>query len=224
MWRRRPRRISDYAAQALAAGKAVFLEKPLSVDVAAADAFARRHAADRVAVNFPSPLRSRSSGCESGSTEGAVAAPGGFQIEVGFAKWPRPWQEAAANWLAGPAEGGFTREVVSHFLFLTRRLLGPLGSAPRASTTTGTGTERLVEARIDAAGGKGRAARGRGRDRPGRHQQLDPARHRRDPAARLVDRRARAAGWELGAPTRTRCRTRRRGRSCFGGSSSRSPA
>src|SRR4051794_5557513 len=43
----------DYAGQALAAGKAVFLEKPLSVDVAAADAFARRHGADRVAINFP---------------------------------------------------------------------------------------------------------------------------------------------------------------------------
>src|SRR5579875_3437049 len=31
----------EYAAQALAAGKAVFLEKPLAVDLAAADAFVR---------------------------------------------------------------------------------------------------------------------------------------------------------------------------------------
>ncbi len=146
----------DYAGQALAAGKAVFLEKPLSVDVAAAEAFARRHAADRVAVNFPFASSLAVERLREWIEEGAVAAPGGFQIEVGFAKWPRPWQEGAADWLASPAEGGFTREVVSHVLFLTRRLLGPIRLGPSRVEYEGTGTERLVEARFDAAAVPGR--------------------------------------------------------------------
>jgi predicted dehydrogenase len=146
----------DYAGQALAAGKAVFLEKPLSVDVQAAEAFARRHGADRVAINFPFASSFAVQRLREWIEAGAVAAPRDFQIEVGFAKWPRPWQEGAASWLAGPAEGGFTREVVSHFLFLTRRLLGPLRLGSRRVEHQGQGTERLVEARLDAAGVQGR--------------------------------------------------------------------
>ena len=38
------------------------------------------------------------------------------------------------RWLDGPAQGGFTREVVSHFLFLARRLLGPLTLQSRQRT------------------------------------------------------------------------------------------
>jgi predicted dehydrogenase len=146
----------EYAEQALAAGKAVFLEKPLSVDLAAAEAFARRHGADRVAINFPFASSFAVQRLREWIEDGAVSAPRGFQIEVGFAKWPRPWQKAASGWLAGTAEGGFTREVVSHFLFLTRRLLGPLRLGTSRVDYDGQGTERLVEARIDAAAVKGR--------------------------------------------------------------------
>ena len=39
--------------------------------------------------------------------------------------WPRDWQKDA-DWLRFGAEGGYTREVISHFLFLTGRVLGPL--------------------------------------------------------------------------------------------------
>ena len=180
----------DYAAQALAAGKAVFLEKPLAVDVAASDAFARKHAGDRVAVNFPFASSLAVQRLQAWIDEGAIAAPGEFSIEVGFAAWPRPWQQAAASWLAAPGEGGFTREVVSHFLFLCRRLLGELQLATSKVVYDGTGTERLVDARLQAGAGEGLAARGRGRDHQGRHQQLDLARHRRDPSAGLVHRRA----------------------------------
>lgn len=140
----------DYAGQALAAGKAVFLEKPLSVDVAAAGTFARRHAGDRVAVNFPFASSLAVERLKSWMDEGAIAAPGALTIEVGFAVWPRPWQRDAASWLARPDEGGFTREVVSHFLFLARRLLGELQLASSKVVYDGGGTERLVEAALDA--------------------------------------------------------------------------
>ena len=146
----------DYAGQALAAGKAVFLEKPLAIDVAAADAFARRHAGGRVAINFPFASSLAVQRLQAWIQEGTLAAPRGFEIEVGFAKWPRPWQQGAASWLDGRAEGGFTREVVSHFLFLTRRLLGPLGLRDSRAEFVGDGTERSIEARLEAGGVKGK--------------------------------------------------------------------
>jgi hypothetical protein len=46
-------------------------------------------------------------------------------IRLRFARWPRPWQAGASGWLAGPTEGGFTREVLSHFVFLAQRCFGP---------------------------------------------------------------------------------------------------
>ena len=142
----------DYAARALDAGKAVFLEKPLATDTAAADAFVRRHGTARVAVNFPFASSFAVERLRAWIDEGAVGAPTGLEIAVDFAKWPRPWQQAAASWLDAPAEGGFTREVVSHFLFLARRMLGPLAVQGAAVERVQGGTERLVEARLTAGG------------------------------------------------------------------------
>ncbi|MBC7800558.1 MAG: gfo/Idh/MocA family oxidoreductase, partial [Gemmatimonadaceae bacterium] len=85
----------------------------------------------------------------------------GFAIDVGFATWPRPWQHAAAGWQDGPAEGGFTREVVSHFLFLSRRLLGPL-VLKSSDAVFGATTERSITARLDAGGLPGRLTGGVG--------------------------------------------------------------
>ena len=49
----------------------------------------------------------------------------GIDIIVTYPAWPRAWQ-AAADWLRFRDEGGMTREVISHFLFFSERILGPL--------------------------------------------------------------------------------------------------
>jgi predicted dehydrogenase len=49
----------------------------------------------------------------------------GVDIIVTYPAWPRQWQKGA-DWLRFRAEGGMTREVISHFLFFTERVLGPL--------------------------------------------------------------------------------------------------
>ena len=46
-------------------------------------------------------------------------------LRLHFAEWPRAWH-AKAQWLRLRDQGGWTREVVSHFLFLAQRALGPL--------------------------------------------------------------------------------------------------
>jgi predicted dehydrogenase len=118
----------DYIALAAAAGKAVLCEKPLATDVAAAAALAARARDEgwRVAVNFvfaASPPVARLARL---LREGAIGQLSQVDVHLRFRQWPRPGQ-AQAGWLTRRAEGGFSREVLSHFLFLLVRELG----APR---------------------------------------------------------------------------------------------
>ena len=139
-----------YAGQVLAAGRSVFLEKPLAADVPAARTFVRLHPGARAAVNFPFASSFAVERLRAWLDEGAVGPPSLLAIEVAFRTWPRPWQAAAASWLDAAAEGGFTREVVSHFLFLARRLAGPLALHAAAVQRAAQGTERRIEATLHA--------------------------------------------------------------------------
>jgi predicted dehydrogenase len=138
-----------HARAALAAGRALFCEKPLAVDVADASAFLAGAAAARAAVNFPFASSFAVERLRGWLAEGAVGQPTGLEIMVAFAAWPRSWQRDAAGWLDAPAQGGFTREVVSHFLFLARRLLGPFALQSRLSLFPEPGrSERMIDAAL----------------------------------------------------------------------------
>ena len=133
----------------LAAGRALFLEKPLASELAAARAFVAGAAGKRAAVNFP--MASSPAIQQLREWLPGIGAIRRLEITVAFATWPRGWQQAAAAWLAERAEGGFTREVVSHFLFLARRLVGPLElEAARVTYPAGTGSEIAIAARLHA--------------------------------------------------------------------------
>jgi predicted dehydrogenase len=67
-------------------------------------------------------------------------------LTLRFRQWPREWQQGAASWLAGPEQGGFTREVVSHFAFLALRLFGPGRLADCTVERGPVGTETRVHA------------------------------------------------------------------------------
>lgn len=141
-----------HARAALQAGKSVFCEKPLAVDVGDARAFVAQ-AGDRGAVNFPFASSPAVATIKSWIETGCLGTPQRIAIEVGFAKWPRPWQADAAGWLDKPMQGGFTREVVSHFLFLSRRLVGPLhGLTGKASFPEAGKSERQIAATLQAGG------------------------------------------------------------------------
>ena len=141
----------DHAHAALAAGKAVFCEKPLAVDIAAGAAFVAALGSGRAAVNFP--MASSLAVATLRDWLDGIGTPRRLEIETSFAAWPRSWQRDAAAWLDRPAQGGFTREVVSHFLFLTRRLCGPLKlEQAHASFHTQGASERAIAARLTAGG------------------------------------------------------------------------
>ncbi len=116
----------EHALAAIAAGKAVFCEKPLGVDLADSRVMAARAeaAGGKCAVNFPFADAQAVNAIDAALKSGAVGAVAGVDVRLHFARWPRAWQADAA-WLAERAEGGFVREVFSHFAYLTQRLLGP---------------------------------------------------------------------------------------------------
>ncbi|MCJ2133087.1 Gfo/Idh/MocA family oxidoreductase [Methylobacterium sp. J-026] len=139
-----------HARAALAAGRSVFCEKPLAIDLTEARAFVAE-AGSAGAVNFPFASSPGVATLERWIGAGVVGTPRRLAIAVEFARWPRPWQADAARWLDARAEGGFTREVVSHFLFLARRLLGPLsGIRGRVDLPEAGRSERAIAVTLTA--------------------------------------------------------------------------
>jgi predicted dehydrogenase len=136
-----------HARAAIAAGRAVFCEKPLAVDLEDARAFAREAENARFAVNFPFASSFAVDQLNAWIAEGVVGDWREVEIEVAFAHWPRPWQMDAESWLDRTEQGGFTREVVSHFLFLTKRMTGDLRlNAAKAEYPEAGLSERAVAA------------------------------------------------------------------------------
>ena len=116
-----------YALEAANARKAVFLEKPLGVDIAQSEelvAFLERSGVP-VAVNFTQAAGSALLGVDTSNRAGELGDLAGADIVLTYGAWPRAWQKAA-DWLRFRDEGGMSREVISHFLFFSERILGPL--------------------------------------------------------------------------------------------------
>lgn len=116
-----------YALSAATAGKALFLEKPFGVDIAESrDLVAQIDAAGvPAAVNFTQAAGAALTDVAAAAQAGDLGDLVGADIVVTYAAWPRAWQKQA-DWLRLRAEGGMTREVISHFLFFSERILGPL--------------------------------------------------------------------------------------------------
>ncbi len=143
-----------YLEQCAAAGKAALCEKPLATDTEAAakTVAAVKAKSIRAAVNFPFASSLAVDALRTWIADGTVGTPERVDISLAFKTWPRPWQMDAVSWLDATAEGGFVREVGSHFLFLTRRLIGPLQLERGASTYPEPGrSERQVTAVLKAS-------------------------------------------------------------------------
>ena len=149
-----------YALAAAEAGLGVFMEKPLGTDNAASRDLVARLRGARLpgVVNFTQASSRGFEELRRAMDAGETGQLLGIDIVVQYPAWPRAWQ-AEADWLRFREEGGYTREVISHFIFLALRFLGPLQlrfAAPRYPA--GPGSEGLCEldllARLETADGR----------------------------------------------------------------------
>ncbi|MBT5194597.1 MAG: Gfo/Idh/MocA family oxidoreductase [Rhodospirillaceae bacterium] len=116
----------NYAERAMAAGKPVYSEKPLGINVAESRALvtALEESGTPNVVNFIQAASRAVTLTEERIVDGSLGDITGADIIVHFARWPRDWQ-ADADWLRFRDQGGYSREVLSHFLYVIQRLLGP---------------------------------------------------------------------------------------------------
>lgn len=133
---------AELTVAALKAGKAVFCEKPLAVSAEDARAMVEAAASSGLAtaVNFALSDRDVVLEVERALRAGEVGDVLGVDVRLQFPVWPRAFQ-ADALWLDGREQGGFVREVFSHFAYLTDRLLGPLRAVDVSADFPETGSE-----------------------------------------------------------------------------------
>lgn len=116
----------EHALAAFAAGRHVYCEKPLGVDVdQSRELCAAAAASPRVnIVNFSLASAAATLEVEQRLASGVLGEISGVDVRLHFSQWPREWQMDAADWLSRRAQGGFAREVLSHWIYLTGRLFG----------------------------------------------------------------------------------------------------
>ena len=146
-----------YALQACAAGQGVFMEKPLGTDNAESRDLLQQLQRARLpsVVNFTQAASRGFEALQAAIDAGQTGGLLGIDIVIQYPAWPRAWQKDA-DWLRLRHEGGFTREVISHFLFLAGRFLGPLHlvvAAPRYPQDPSL-CELDILARLETADGR----------------------------------------------------------------------
>ena len=120
-----PKVRESYALETAQKGKALFLEKPLGIDNDHSKALINKLKGFNVplAVNFTQAAGPALNDLIKAKSAGELGEIIGVDIIVTYPKWPREWQKEA-DWLRFNKEGGMTREVISHFIFFSERVLG----------------------------------------------------------------------------------------------------
>ena len=115
----------EYARAAAKASKPIFCEKPLAVDLEDAKMLVDAVQATNTtnAVNFSFASSPSRDFVRSLYRDGKLGAVDAIDIRLHFSQWPRAWQEDAV-WLGERTQGGYVREVLSHFVYLTESIFG----------------------------------------------------------------------------------------------------
>ena len=145
----------EYFLAAVAAGINVLCEKPFGVDLTESEDLLERinGAGLPNVINFNHGNALGGTHIETQLKSGAIGEVFGIDVLIHLTHWPRDFQ-SSAKWLSGRAQGGFTREMLSHWLYLTRRLFGD-GTVSSANVTfpdDGTTAETSLTAELDFGG------------------------------------------------------------------------
>ena len=115
----------EYVRKCVAANSAIFCEKPLGIDITQSRELVAlvNNAGTPAGVNFvfsAAPSATKMSEIVGQPEFGKIIR---CDLDLHFQDWPRPWH-VNAQWLRDRDQGGWVREVVSHFLFIINRSLG----------------------------------------------------------------------------------------------------
>lgn len=124
-----------YVEQCVDAGVAIFCEKPLGIDVEESRLLVDLVEASALpaGVNFVFSAAPAARELQRRIASGAIGQVVRGDLRLHFADWPRAWH-AKAQWLRLRDQGGWLREVASHFVFVAQRILGPLSLDTAAVT------------------------------------------------------------------------------------------
>jgi predicted dehydrogenase len=117
-----------YGHQVIEAGKAMLCEKPLGIDLAESRALVERVEAKGLvnAINFAYGAGPVVEKIESQLKSDKFGQPVSIEVRYQFPQWPLPNQLSAASWITRRSEGGLVREMFSHSVYLTLRLVGSI--------------------------------------------------------------------------------------------------
>ena len=106
------------------AKKHFLCEKPLANTTKEAEEMylAAEEAGILHAINFPTIYSSGFKGLESLLQEGFIGGLRRIELHGYFSQWPRAWQQT--DWIASKEQGGFIREVFTHFVQIIHRCFG----------------------------------------------------------------------------------------------------
>jgi len=116
----------DQAIQLLSYKIPILMEKPLGIDVATSEALVTRATASGIAhgVNFIFASAHPATQIEQALARAELGEIKGAEAQLHLPNWARR-RYVEAPWLMESDQGGFVREVLSHFIYLTERLFGP---------------------------------------------------------------------------------------------------
>lgn len=143
----------QYVLAAANSGKAVLCEKPLSVSSDEGQALVKL-AADRDLRNAVNYVFASSHAVDALSERVNDTAFGlqSIDIRMRFYQWPRLWQ-GSAQWLTRADQGGPTREVLSHYVYLLERLFGRVHlNHSEVRRVSSDASEHFSQATLDAKG------------------------------------------------------------------------
>jgi 1,5-anhydro-D-fructose reductase (1,5-anhydro-D-mannitol-forming) len=145
----------EYYLLAIEAGTPMLCEKPFGVDVNESKDLVARLSESKFPnlINFNHGNALGSTHIENELKSGAMGSVTGADVYIHLTIWPREFQKSA-TWLGRREQGGFTREMISHWLYLTRRLLGDgeIVSAKINYPEDGTSAETHLTAELDFGG------------------------------------------------------------------------
>ena len=117
----------EHATQAISNAKAIFCEKPLGVDLASSEALVAQVSSRsaKAAVNLLHAAASNVIALERALATEELGDIQWAELRLQLPQWAVR-RYAEAPWLARRAQGGFIREVATHYLFLCQRIMGAL--------------------------------------------------------------------------------------------------